>query len=603
MAARFITNPRRNPAPRYVLLGVDDEVQVCDDCGKADLKCTVVLGVLDADGNVDHEVRFGRDCAAKALRKPRTVTAAKMEKLAREAAYNRVRAMTVGAPSRVKVEGGRFPTYYFTYPLTDGRTLLLQESDPSFRPPAGSWSRLREGAWVGHPAKGNPRRPSAKHIVSGEYDSTETSASYRYGAKVLKALRAAGVPATARYATSSAYGPWHIVVPASHEDHAEAVVAPLHAAHAKAFQRTVRKMVKGRKKNPGALATLGLMGGAFVGGMFAERKLGYAARAQDYVSRARKRDEKPTPAPVVARTGTDPKWSVEEEMGGKGLLHTRRIAGLEYSVFERIYGNGDKVVILDVFDASGKNPRRIPGGEGSDGEEWKSVAAAKAAAEKAGGLKKARKKNPARRNPSDEDDFDEDYWDEQLQEMCETTDYSLLQEGDDIGHFDRYGGRGYHETSPERAESIKKEGLGHHPGLAYPGGGGIEGHESNLWMCAWADPSVATRLLARGRKDNWRWDVADRIADDLSKHLVQKFPDLKVVWFYKDAKGKGLSKYAGTKCSFDLRKTVEWLAANAEDGPYLYGDEYMGYCLSWRGPRIPPKFLRWEKKNPARRSR
>ncbi len=206
-------------------------------------------------------------------------------------------------------------------------------------------------------------------------------------------------------------------------------------------------------------------------------------------------------------------------------------------------------------------------------------------------------KVPKRRNP-DEDDFDAEYWDEQLQEMCESTDYSLLQEGDDIGHFDRYGGRGYHETSPKRAEDIKKEGLGHHPGLSLPGGGGIEGHETNLWMCAWADPSLAARLLARGREGDWRWEVADRIADDLSKHLVQKFPDLKVVWFYKDAKGKGLSKYSGAKCSFDLREVVEWLATNAEDGPYLYGDEYMGYCLSWRGPRIPPSFLRWEQQNP-----
>lgn len=175
----ILRNPvprRRNPAPRYVLLGVDDEVQVCDDCGKADLKCTVVLGVLDADGNIDHEVRFGRDCAAKALRKPRTVTAAKMEKLAREAAYNRVRAMTVGAPSRVKVEGGRFPTYYFAYPLTDGRTLIVQESDPSFRPPAGSWTRLREGAWVGHPAKSNPRRRNPAKLsydVVGIHDTRD----------------------------------------------------------------------------------------------------------------------------------------------------------------------------------------------------------------------------------------------------------------------------------------------------------------------------------------------------------------------------------------------------------------------------------------------
>ncbi len=153
---------RRNPEPRYTLLGVDDEVVVCEKCGKSDLKCTVVLGVLDADGNIDHEVRFGRDCAAKALRKPRTVTAAKMEKIARGAEFKRVLDMTVGAPSRVKIEGNRWTNYYFSYRLTDGRTLIVQESDPSFRPPAGSWTRLREGAWVGHPALSNPRRRTAR---------------------------------------------------------------------------------------------------------------------------------------------------------------------------------------------------------------------------------------------------------------------------------------------------------------------------------------------------------------------------------------------------------------------------------------------------------
>ena len=151
---------RKNPAaPRYTLLGVDEEVTVCEHCGKADLKCTVVLGVLDADGNVEREARFGRSCAAKALRKPSTTTANKMESLARVAEFKRVWAMRVDGPGKhEQVAAGRFPTYVTSYLLTDGRTLLLQESDPSFRPPAGAWTRLREGAWVGHPAKTNPRR-------------------------------------------------------------------------------------------------------------------------------------------------------------------------------------------------------------------------------------------------------------------------------------------------------------------------------------------------------------------------------------------------------------------------------------------------------------
>ena len=214
----ILRNPaprRRNPAPRYVLLGVDDEVQVCDDCGKADLKCTVVLGVLDADGNVEREVRFGRDCAAKALRKPSTVKAAKMESLAREAEYKRVWAMRVGAGSRVKVEGGRFPTYYFTYPLTDGRTLILQESDPSFRPPAGSWTRLREGAWVGHPAKGNPRRRNPEdgparwyHASPAENRSSIQSAGLLTAFDQGMGWTPVGVYFTQRPPTDTAYDVW-----------------------------------------------------------------------------------------------------------------------------------------------------------------------------------------------------------------------------------------------------------------------------------------------------------------------------------------------------------------------------------------------------------
>jgi hypothetical protein len=152
----ILRNPRRNPAPRYVLLGVDDEVQVCDDCGKADLKCTVVLGVLDADGNVEREVRFGRSCAAKALRKPSTTTANKMESLAREAEYQRAWNMRVGPGVREQVAAGRIPIYVTSYLLEDGRTLLV--SSQPISPPRGTWTRLGEGRLVGHPAKTNPRR-------------------------------------------------------------------------------------------------------------------------------------------------------------------------------------------------------------------------------------------------------------------------------------------------------------------------------------------------------------------------------------------------------------------------------------------------------------
>lgn len=45
----------------YRILGINDEVTACECCGKANLKCTVVLT------NGEGEVHFGRDCAARAL--------------------------------------------------------------------------------------------------------------------------------------------------------------------------------------------------------------------------------------------------------------------------------------------------------------------------------------------------------------------------------------------------------------------------------------------------------------------------------------------------------------------------------------------------------
>lgn len=69
------------------LLGINDDVTTCECCGKANLKCTVVLGT-DAG-----EVHYGRDCAARALA-PRLPngrvyglkSAAQIEKKARQVA-------------------------------------------------------------------------------------------------------------------------------------------------------------------------------------------------------------------------------------------------------------------------------------------------------------------------------------------------------------------------------------------------------------------------------------------------------------------------------------------------------------------------------------
>lgn len=51
----------------YRVKGTTDEVTDCELCGKVELKGTVMLVPLDADGNEDGEVSyFGTSCAAKA---------------------------------------------------------------------------------------------------------------------------------------------------------------------------------------------------------------------------------------------------------------------------------------------------------------------------------------------------------------------------------------------------------------------------------------------------------------------------------------------------------------------------------------------------------
>lgn len=50
----------------YRALGTTDEITECEHCGRVDLKGTVILGVLDADGNVESRTYFGAVCGAKA---------------------------------------------------------------------------------------------------------------------------------------------------------------------------------------------------------------------------------------------------------------------------------------------------------------------------------------------------------------------------------------------------------------------------------------------------------------------------------------------------------------------------------------------------------
>lgn len=54
-------------ARAYLVKGTTDESTVCELCGKVELKATVMLVPLDADGNEDGDVvYFGTSCAATA---------------------------------------------------------------------------------------------------------------------------------------------------------------------------------------------------------------------------------------------------------------------------------------------------------------------------------------------------------------------------------------------------------------------------------------------------------------------------------------------------------------------------------------------------------
>lgn len=53
------------PTHRY--LGITDECVECEQCGKTKLRNTVVLAVLDADGNTEDVVYYGSTCAARVL--------------------------------------------------------------------------------------------------------------------------------------------------------------------------------------------------------------------------------------------------------------------------------------------------------------------------------------------------------------------------------------------------------------------------------------------------------------------------------------------------------------------------------------------------------
>lgn len=75
----------------FRFIGTTDECIECQRCGKTELKSTVVLEILDEDGNGGEYTYFGSTCAAKALTEMdgRKRTGASVLKSAALAEYNR----------------------------------------------------------------------------------------------------------------------------------------------------------------------------------------------------------------------------------------------------------------------------------------------------------------------------------------------------------------------------------------------------------------------------------------------------------------------------------------------------------------------------------
>lgn len=84
----------------YRVKGTTDEVTECELCGRQELKGTVVLAVLDADGNEEDVVYFGASCGAKA--------AGWTTKVVRDAAKAADKAAHEARLARMQEESRRF---------------------------------------------------------------------------------------------------------------------------------------------------------------------------------------------------------------------------------------------------------------------------------------------------------------------------------------------------------------------------------------------------------------------------------------------------------------------------------------------------------------
>jgi hypothetical protein len=66
MSTREDATMSATAAPAFKVLGTTDDVTECEHCGRTELRGTIRLGILDADGNVEDVTYFGAVCGARA---------------------------------------------------------------------------------------------------------------------------------------------------------------------------------------------------------------------------------------------------------------------------------------------------------------------------------------------------------------------------------------------------------------------------------------------------------------------------------------------------------------------------------------------------------
>lgn len=157
----------------YRVRGTTDDVTTCDNCGREELKSTVVMEVLDADGNTEDVIYAGCDCAAKLAKRTQKEIKAdarradkeraeKIERVANEANWITTRARdtalaawvtaTYGVPAHTL--GLLWPHAGDVPGMTPFRTVKAWEAagkpglDPALDVPASVWTAKENARYL-----------------------------------------------------------------------------------------------------------------------------------------------------------------------------------------------------------------------------------------------------------------------------------------------------------------------------------------------------------------------------------------------------------------------------------------------------------------------